>query len=492
MDDADGGKLKRSRWNSLQVTAALLAVAAAVISFNLLVKHLGGSPGPAWFQAGCSDGSQEGGADCAAVLASRYASIPFRQSTDPPGTAYIPVAFLGLVYYSALAVWLVGIGQPSYAHRWVQVIPLGMVTAGLTASAVFTYIMLTAIDEWCPWCLVTHILNLMIAVAVVLMWPRARGKPQVGTVAASPAGASPGALSRTPLQHSDEAAYPSVRMTAVVLAAVAFLAFAQCQMLGNAQRFTENRKALRSLNACMAAVKRIQGDAGTLMVRWQKEQPVEITLRPDDPTRAPAATDRQALRVVVFSDFECHACRELAAFLHRDALPLFDGSLEVIYKHYPLDTQCNPRMKSVMHKHACHASRLAEAARLIGGNDAFWSIHDFFFENQDRLKSGVLAEEEIAQHVGMDLQQLRDAVASGQIDQRIAEDIALAARCGVTGTPALFINGKRLDSLGATAIGFWNLLADLYWEGVGVKRPSSTRLDAQPATQDTQDPSGAP
>jgi len=182
------------------------------------------------------------------------------------------------------------------------------------------------------------------------------------------------------------------------------------------------------------------------------------------------------LDVVVFSDFECNSCRRLAEFLDRKARPLFGGSLRIVYKHYPLNSDCNPRTVGRMHKHACDAARLAEAARIIGGNDGFWHAHDSIFSNQALLKKGQLTSETLAQPLGMDHRKLLDAANADSVEERIVADVALGMRCGVTSTPALFINEKRVETLAADSIGFWDALADLYWKNVKITRPESTRI----------------
>ena len=146
-------------------------MAAALISYNLLNKHISGAEGPAWFEAGCSDRVESGGANCAAVLASSYSYYPPKLSDQPDGKIHIPVAFMGLIYYSILTVWFIGVGRPSLQRKRLHWIPLLLVGIGLFSSFQFTRIMFTQLNEWCPWCLITHILNLLIAVCVVLMWP---------------------------------------------------------------------------------------------------------------------------------------------------------------------------------------------------------------------------------------------------------------------------------------------------------------------------------
>ncbi|MFQ5495679.1 MAG: vitamin K epoxide reductase family protein, partial [Phycisphaerae bacterium] len=144
--------MKLSKMVSL--AAVLLAAAAAVLCYHLLVKHVTGSSGAAWFDAGCRDaGEKGGGADCAAVLASPYSYWPPKRVDEAPNTPHIPVAFLGLVYYSVLGVWLIGVGRPSRARRWLHLVPMVTIGLGLAGSVYFTFIMFTMLEEWCPWCL---------------------------------------------------------------------------------------------------------------------------------------------------------------------------------------------------------------------------------------------------------------------------------------------------------------------------------------------------
>jgi uncharacterized membrane protein len=174
------------RGTVLQVVAAVLCFAAAVVSYNLVLKHVTGSSGAAWFEAGCSDKPSPGGANCAAVLASPYSYFPPKMSKEPDGRPHLPVAFLGLFYYSALLTWIIGIGRPSPRRRRLHILPLLLVGMGLAASAYYLNIMFRVLDEWCSWCVVTHVLNLLIAICFVLLWPRRPKAVLAGTEAGMP------------------------------------------------------------------------------------------------------------------------------------------------------------------------------------------------------------------------------------------------------------------------------------------------------------------
>ena len=99
-----------NRRRILSVAIVALGLIALVICQTLLRKHITGSSGAAWFDAGCPDDDQAGAANCAAVLQSPYSYFPPKHPDEPPGRPHVPAAFLGVLYYSALLVWFIAIG----------------------------------------------------------------------------------------------------------------------------------------------------------------------------------------------------------------------------------------------------------------------------------------------------------------------------------------------------------------------------------------------
>ncbi|MFZ0708540.1 MAG: vitamin K epoxide reductase family protein [Terrimicrobiaceae bacterium] len=98
--------------------AALCALVASVVCYQLVLRHVTGLSGPAWFELECSDKPGSAAAGCTEVLASPYSYFPPKLGKNvPAGLPHIPVAFIGLMYYSTLLAWLVGVGRPAYAKR---------------------------------------------------------------------------------------------------------------------------------------------------------------------------------------------------------------------------------------------------------------------------------------------------------------------------------------------------------------------------------------
>lgn len=484
----------------VQSLAVLSCLAAAFVSHKLLAKHVTGSSGSNWFEAGCVGGDESSAdgvfiqnANCAAVLASPHSYWPPKRVDEPQGTPHIPVAFLGLMYFSSLGVWLIGVGRPSYPRRWFHMITLVCVVCGLVGSLRYVYVMFSELSEWCPWCLLVHVFNLLIVVCTFLLWPRMpKGLSHTVTRPATPS-----AVEEETLQAGAPASAPPARSlfyptatrvagTLAVMVVVLYGNFGQSALLAA-------RRTRASLQRCVTAVKRVKADTTTLVRNYEAAETCQITINPGDPVRTSAQPDHQTWDVVAFSDFLCPSCRRFAEFFDQKVQPLFDGRLKLVFKHYPLDRQCNSHAARTTHRNACAAAFIAAAAHLRGGNDTFWRAHDLLFARQG--EGGGFGPDDaasIASDLEFDRGQLELDMQLPEVAWAVARDIDLAKACGVNGTPAVFLNGKRVDSLAITEIGFWNEMANRFWAEAGEPRPASIRPRVEPTIPDNRDPTDVP
>lgn len=449
--------------------ATSFCIAAAVISLQLLNKHIGGAAVAKWFDAGCSESVEAGSANCAAVLASPYSYFPARKPDAQGGG--LPVALLGLVYYSVLTFWLIGVGRPSRSRRWWHAVPLLLVGFGLAMSAYYVRVMFKVLDQWCPWCAVTHGLNLGIAVCLVLMWPR---RVQAGASAA-------------PSSH-----LPSGRVVLLTILAGATLVFAEVNMLAVKNYKRRLHATTEQLNTVM---KRLSAFAPLMVRMWEANPKLEFTIRSDEPIRVGAVSSDgpPPLDLVVFSDFECPSCARFAAMFETSIAPMFANRVRTTFKHYPIDQSCNARAGRTLHPNACLAAAIAEAARKIEGNEGFWKAHDYLFKHRDELATGQITFESAGAALRLDAAAWK-ALAGGGVDSgfqaRIGEDIQQARMADIRGTPAVFIEGRLVDTLAAGESAFWDRLAEWYWQRAGVPRPDSTR--PKPTTPSNPTAKGAP
>ena len=441
------------------VIIGIAALAAAVISYNLTLKHVDGSSGMAWFDAACSDESGPGKMNCAKVLSSPYGYFPPKKP-DKPGGLHLPVSFLGFVYYSSLFVWIIGIGRPTFSRRWIHAIPLIMVGIGLIFSAWFIYIMSRVITEWCPWCLVTHGLNLLIALGLVVLWPRRRRE-------ASQIDATDSAVAAMTV-----APHPTNRLLLTTLLAILFVNYGHLF-------FFEWRGMAKDTKHLKTELDYLRSNVGGFIAQWQLAPPCNLTARPDDPAQifTKETQSGPVLEVVVFSDFECPACSKFAELFAKNVPPLFDNQVRLVFRHFPLDQSCNARSTKTMHPHACAAAFLAEGARVLGGSEAFWKAHDHLFQHRDEIAKGTMTAERLAAAIGLDADALKSAADPAANTARIAQDVAQAGVCGIRGTPSVFVEGKRIESAAAGNLEFWDKMADWFWlEKAKKDRPDSTRL----------------
>lgn len=153
--------------------------------------------------------------------------------------------------------------------------------------------------------------------------------------------------------------------------------------------------------------------------------------------------EQAAVRIVVFSDFQCPDCRRIDA----EALALVeerdDVSLSV--KHFPLSTDCNPRARELgknVHPNACWAARAAEAAALLSGSDAYWRMSHWLFERKGAFDPPAL--EAGARELGLDPAALVRTVRGAQTEALVQADIDEALALGIATTPMVFLNGVEL------------------------------------------------
>jgi protein-disulfide isomerase len=144
------------------------------------------------------------------------------------------------------------------------------------------------------------------------------------------------------------------------------------------------------------------------------------------PTRGNAEA---RLAIVEFSDFQCPFCRRVGPTLEQIESEYGD-QVRIVFKHMPLG----------MHDKAPAAHAAAEAAHQQG---KFWEMHDLIFSDQAAMSPEKYVE--YAQQLNLDVARFQRDVASAEVKSRVEADTQEAARLGVTGTPAFFVNGRFLS-----------------------------------------------
>ena len=358
------------------VLMALLALAGAVINAQLTALHTSEAARPAWFESVCTP-EDSATFDCKEVLKTKWAvfslaelsfSEPDPETGRQPG---IPVALLGWFYFSAVFVWYALVGKVDYQRRFWHALLLATVACACAVSVFFLYVLFTKTQVKCIWCMVSHAINFCLLIGTVLLWPR---RPRVAAVEESSPD-SPLAFSPPP--------HPSGRLLVATVAAIVLLMGAE---QNHATKEAYRRQAGFHKKIAAAYKQKIDAyleDTESQLALYKAQEAVKIPIRKDDPR---LGEGKMMLPMVVFGDFQCPPCRKFAKQLEEEIIPQFDGNLRVYWKHLPWCQDCNPHSKINLHPEACRAAYAAEAARIQGGNDAFWKVHHLLYEEQKKLK----------------------------------------------------------------------------------------------------------
>jgi predicted DsbA family dithiol-disulfide isomerase len=145
------------------------------------------------------------------------------------------------------------------------------------------------------------------------------------------------------------------------------------------------------------------------------------------PSKGPAAAP---VTIVEFSDFECPYCGGLFPTL-KQVEKNYAEKVRIVYRQFPL-TNIHP-----------HAQKAAEASLCANEQKKFWEFHDSMFSNQQELSVPDLKQRAV--DLKLDTQVFNQCLDSGRHSAAIQADIQEGARAGVSGTPALFINGRLLS-----------------------------------------------
>ena len=135
------------------------------------------------------------------------------------------------------------------------------------------------------------------------------------------------------------------------------------------------------------------------------------------------------LEVIVFSDFQCPFCSRVEPSLTQLEKE-FAGKVRVVWKNYPLP----------FHNNAEPAAQAAMAAHAQG---KFWQMHDKLFANQQQLDRPAL--EKYAQEVGLNMAKFKADMDASKYKSTIESETKEGQAVGVNGTPAVFINGRKIS-----------------------------------------------
>ncbi len=166
-----------------------------------------------------------------------------------------------------------------------------------------------------------------------------------------------------------------------------------------------------------------------------------VVMSPEQLQRVPGISKGQANAPVVFmefADFQCPACGDFARFSEPLLQDWIDnGTVRFVWYDFPL-VQIHP-----------NAMLAARAGRCANEQGKFWPFHDYVFGQQgewsaSRDAAGLFVG--YAQQAGLDRGAFATCLRSTKYQQEVSESYELGNTLGVTATPTLFVNGKKVQN----------------------------------------------
>ena len=136
-----------------------------------------------------------------------------------------------------------------------------------------------------------------------------------------------------------------------------------------------------------------------------------------------------------FGDYQCPACAQYHPII-KQVVAKYNDAIKFQFSNFPLTS---------IHPNAFAAARAAEAA---AKQDKFWEMHDLLYETQQQWSVGSDPTpffDQMAKQLGLDEAKFKKDYASSEVNSAINADMAKGNELKVTGTPAFFINGKKVE-----------------------------------------------
>jgi protein-disulfide isomerase len=153
--------------------------------------------------------------------------------------------------------------------------------------------------------------------------------------------------------------------------------------------------------------------------------------------------------IVEFGDLQCPACKAAQSTI--ESLVQAEPSARFVFQNFPLE----------MHNWAAKGAAYSDC---VGGasNDAFWKFVAKTYETQTDITAENADEKltAIADGVGLKGADMAACAAKPETKAHVDASIALGKSVDVTGTPTLFVNGRRIGTVDAHLLDVYKSLVD--------------------------------
>ncbi len=137
------------------------------------------------------------------------------------------------------------------------------------------------------------------------------------------------------------------------------------------------------------------------------------------------------ITVVEYSEFQCPYCSRTLPVANQ-LMKEFKGKIRWIVRDFPLDFHDRARPAAI-------------AAHCAAEQGKYWFMYKTLFENQQKLQDADI-EKYASSIKGLDIEKWKTCLNNPSIVSTIDKNVASGMKIGVNGTPAFYINGKKLDT----------------------------------------------
>ena len=150
--------------------------------------------------------------------------------------------------------------------------------------------------------------------------------------------------------------------------------------------------------------------------------------------------DGAKVLIVKFADYQCPACGQ-AYLSYKPVLAKYaasnPGAVKLVMKDFPLNPNCNPAVRTMVHPSACDAAVAMRLARTHNRGD---ELEDWLYNHQPEMTPDSVRK--AAREIG----QVSDFDAKYQPTIELVKgDINMGQQLKVAQTPTFFINGIKVD-----------------------------------------------
>lgn len=138
--------------------------------------------------------------------------------------------------------------------------------------------------------------------------------------------------------------------------------------------------------------------------------------------------------IVEFIDFKCPVCKEQDAII-RQIIGKHGNQVKLILRNFPIET---------LYPGTTKLSEMSYCAHLQG---LYWPAHEYLFLNQENLTQNLTAEDidNFINNVGADSKKFNSCLVDNKTKIEVKKDYTAGYKYGISGTPAFFINGNKIE-----------------------------------------------